>query len=153
MDNLLIQVTGRKRVVLYCPQEATNLYLSGDKSQVLDIDNPNLEKFPKFTKAVAYECFLEPGDVLFIPALWFHNVIALEFGVAVNVFWRHLDNGMYDSKDTYGNKDLVPASRAMQIMDRAVKTLEDLPEEYRDFYARRIVCKLKARCYKTKNIC
>ena len=148
MDNLLIQVTGRKRVVLYSPKDATNLYLNGDKSEILDIDNPDLQKYPKFEKAVAYECLLEPGEVLFIPALWFHNVISLDFGVAVNVFWRHLNKEMYDAKDTYGNKDLVPATRAMQIVDRSIKALEELPEDYRDFYARRIICKLKSRCYK-----
>ena len=78
MDNLLIQVIGRKRVVLYSPREATNLYLNGDKSEVLDIDNPDLSRFPKFTEVIPYEGFMEPGDVLFIPAMWFHNVISLE---------------------------------------------------------------------------
>ena len=29
MDNLLLQVKGRKRVVLYSPQDATYLYLNG----------------------------------------------------------------------------------------------------------------------------
>lgn len=29
MDNLLAQVTGTKRVVLYSPQDALHLYLSG----------------------------------------------------------------------------------------------------------------------------
>lgn len=29
MDNLLAQVTGMKRVVLYSPQDALHLYLSG----------------------------------------------------------------------------------------------------------------------------
>lgn len=147
MDNLLIQVSGRKRVVLYSPKDTTKLYLNGDKSEVMDIDHPDLKKFPKFAEATPFECFLEPGDVLFIPAMWFHNVISLQFGVAVNVFWRHLDAGFYDSKDTYGNKDLAPAARAMQIMDRAIKALEELPEEYKDFYARRLVCKIKDRCY------
>ena len=78
MDNLLIQVTGQKRVVLFSPRDATKLYLNGDKSEVLDIDNPDLKKYPKFVDAVQYECFMEPGDVLFIPALWFHNVISLQ---------------------------------------------------------------------------
>lgn len=151
MDNLLIQVTGRKRVVLYSPKDATKLYLNGDKSEVLDIDNPDLSRYPKFAEATPFECFMEPGDVLFIPAMWFHNVISLQFGVAVNVFWRHLDVSYYDNKDTYGNKDLVPATRAMQIMDRAIKALEELPDEYKDFYARRMVCKIKEKCYSRKD--
>lgn len=152
MDNLLIQVSGRKRVVLFSPKDATKLYLNGDKSEVLDIDNPDLSKYPKFAEATPFECYMEPGDVLFIPAMWFHNVISLQFGVAVNVFWRHLDPCYYDSKDTYGNKDLVPATRAMQIMDRAIKALEELPEEYKDFCARRVVCKVKGKCYSGKHV-
>ena len=83
MDNLLIQVTGQKRVVLFSPRDATKLYLNGDKSEVLDIDNPDLSKYPKFIEAVPYECFMEPGDVLFIPALWFHNVTSLQVGTFV----------------------------------------------------------------------
>jgi hypothetical protein len=30
------------------------------------------------------------GDVLYIPALWFHNVVAHDFSVAVNVFWKQV---------------------------------------------------------------
>ncbi|KAF5903290.1 tRNA wybutosine-synthesizing protein 5 [Clarias magur] len=67
MDNLLAQVTGRKRVVLYSPQDALHLYLTGDKSDVLDVDSPDLELYPDFVKACRYECVLEPGDLLFIP--------------------------------------------------------------------------------------
>lgn len=39
----------------------------GDKSEVLDIDAPDLKRFPEFVKAKRYECVLEPGDLLFIP--------------------------------------------------------------------------------------
>ncbi|XP_046584131.1 tRNA wybutosine-synthesizing protein 5-like [Haliotis rubra] len=147
MDNLLIQVNGRKRVVLFSPREVENLYLNGDKSEVIDIDNPDLERFPKFPDAERHEGFLDPGDILFIPALWFHNVISLEFGVAVNVFWKHLSPNLYDHKDTYGNKDPQPAARATQILDRALKTLEELPPEYRDFYARRLVTRIQTKAY------
>ncbi|XP_077037346.1 tRNA wybutosine-synthesizing protein 5 isoform X2 [Agelaius phoeniceus] len=109
MDNFLIQVTGRKRVVLYSPRDAPYLYLS---------------------------------------ALWFHNVISEEFGVALNVFWKHLPAESYDKTDTYGNKDPMAASRAIQILDRALKTLEELPEEYRDFYARRMVLRIQEKAYR-----
>ncbi|XP_062390078.1 tRNA wybutosine-synthesizing protein 5 isoform X1 [Sardina pilchardus] len=149
MDNLLAQVTGRKRVVLYSPQEAEYLYLSGDKSEVLDIDSPDLEKYPEFVKAQRYECVLEPGDLLFIPALWFHNTLALHFGVGVNVFWRHLPENFYDKKDPYGNKDPVAAARALQALERALGVLDELPADYRDFYARRMVLRIQSRSYST----
>uniref|UniRef100_A0A8D0E4J4 tRNA wybutosine-synthesizing protein 5 n=1 Tax=Salvator merianae TaxID=96440 RepID=A0A8D0E4J4_SALMN len=150
MDNFLIQVAGNKKVVLYSPRDAPYLYLSGTKSEVLDIDKPDLKKYPLFAKARRYECQLKSGDVLFIPALWFHNVTSEEFGIGVNVFWRHLSPNCYDKTDTYGNKDLTAASRAMQILDRALKTLEELPEEYRDFYGRLMVLRIQEKTRSTK---
>lgn len=50
MDNLLVQISGRKRVVLFSPRDAAHLYLLGDKSQVLDIDTPDLTAYPHFVK-------------------------------------------------------------------------------------------------------
>ncbi|KAI3355918.1 hypothetical protein L3Q82_004461 [Scortum barcoo] len=157
MDNLLAQVTGMKRVVLYSPQDALHLYLSGrwlrrdasgcDKSEVLDIDSPDLRRFPEFVKAKRYECVLEPGDLLFIPALWFHNTLALQFGVGVNVFWRHLPADCYDKKDPYGNKDPVAATRALQALERALHILDELPADYRDFYGRRMIQRIQNRTH------
>ncbi|XP_077174879.1 tRNA wybutosine-synthesizing protein 5-like isoform X3 [Paroedura picta] len=149
MDNVLIQVTGKKRVVLYSPRDAPYLYLSGTKSEVLDVDRPDLKRYPLFAKARRYEAVLKAGEVLFIPALWFHNVTSEEFGVGVNVFWKHLPAECYDKTDTYGNKDLAAASRAAQILDRALKTLDELPEEYKDFYGRRMALRIQEKTYST----
>ena len=147
MDNLLIQVTGSKRVVFFPPTDSQYLYLKGDKSAVLDIDSPDLLRFPLFSQAHRIECQLNAGDILYIPALWFHNVLSLEFGVAVNTFWKNLDDCFYDPKDTYGNKDLMPAARANQIIDRAIKALHQLPgEDYRDFYARQLIARIESKC-------
>ena len=44
---------------------------------VIDIDDPDLKEFPIFAEVTRHECVMEPGDVLFIPALWFHNVTSL----------------------------------------------------------------------------
>ena len=79
MDNILIHIVGRKKVVLFPPTESLNLYMNGDKSEIINIDNPDFACFPKFKNIQRYECVLEPGDILFIPALWLHNVKALDF--------------------------------------------------------------------------
>ena len=68
MDNFLVQITGRKRVVLFSPRDALNMYLHGDKSAVIDIDHPDTTKYPLFQNAMRYECTMSPGDVLYIPA-------------------------------------------------------------------------------------
>ncbi|XP_077393084.1 tRNA wybutosine-synthesizing protein 5 isoform X2 [Festucalex cinctus] len=140
-------VTGRKRVVLYSPQDALHLYLTGDKSEVLEIDSPDVNLYPEFVKAVRYECVLEPGDLLFIPALWFHNTLALQFGVGVNVFWRQLPADGYDKKDPYGNKDPVAAGRALQVLERALRCLDQLPPDHRDFYGRRMIQRIRERTF------
>lgn len=146
MHNLYLQVVGRKRVVLWPPSAALNLYLEGDKSQVVDIDTFDPDRFPLFPKARRLEVTLEPGDILFIPALWFHHTTALEYSVAVNVFWQELDKQLYDPKDTYGNKDHVPAARAMQMLGNVLKQLEILPKTYRDFYGRKLIQKIQQQC-------
>nr|XP_039248683.1 tRNA wybutosine-synthesizing protein 5-like [Styela clava] len=148
MDNLLIQVKGRKRVVLFPPTDVENLYLQGDKSEIMDIFTPDLSKYPLFAKVKRYEAFLEPGDLLFIPALWFHNVVALEFGIAVNVFWKNLSpHTLYDKKDPYGNKDLIPAARALDSIKHAIKVIGGLPADYKDFYGRRMAELIRSKTY------
>lgn len=143
MDNMLIQVQGRKHVVLFNPSDVPYLYLNGDKSEVLDIDNYDTKLFPKFSSAIKHECLLEPGDILFIPALWFHNTHALTYGIAVNVFWKNLQHDLYDKNDFYGNKDLVPASKALQSVENAVKLLQQLPNDYKEFYIQRAILNLE----------
>uniref|UniRef100_A0A0A9X1Z1 tRNA wybutosine-synthesizing protein 5 n=1 Tax=Lygus hesperus TaxID=30085 RepID=A0A0A9X1Z1_LYGHE len=143
MDNMLIQVSGEKRVALFSPEDTHYLYLSGDKSQVLDIDNPDTTAFPEFSKATRYETLLSPGDVLFIPALWHHNTVARVFGVGLNVFWKNLPHEMYDKTDVYGNKDPLPASKALSDVNKAIQSLSVLPKTYRDFYIQRAIAALE----------
>lgn len=145
MDNLLVQVVGRKRVVLFPPSAVEDLYLKGDKSLVVDIDNPDVDKFPRFPQAQRFECEMSPGDVLFIPALWFHNVTSIDYSVAVNSFWRGLDDKFYDSKDTYGNKDPPQVQRAMQMVDKAVGLLGELPDTFREFYCQRLIARVREK--------
>ncbi|KAK9861886.1 hypothetical protein WJX84_010417 [Apatococcus fuscideae] len=92
MPNLLLQICGRKRIRLWDPSQEDNLYITGSSSQVIDVDQPDLQRFPKFAAASSrvWECMLEPGEALFIPPLWFHNVSCIGFCASVNMFWRDL---------------------------------------------------------------
>lgn len=81
-----------------------------------------------------------------ILAFWFHSTRSLTYSVGINAFWKNLNPTFYDPKDIYGNKDLLPATRALQSLDKAVKNLKELPEEYMDFYARRMIQILQEKC-------
>lgn len=113
LDNVLCQIVGRKKVTLFPPSQYNNLYMVDSSSHVLNMTTPNLERFPRFIEASKhkFEVILEPGDMVFIPALWFHHIETIqsdadEYSISVNVFYEHFQSSMYDKKDLYGNKDI-----------------------------------------------
>ena len=57
--------------------------MKGDKSEIIDVDNPDLTKYPLYINAQRFETELYPGDIVFIPALWLHNVVYI---ILKNVF-------------------------------------------------------------------
>ena len=95
--NLACVVAGRRRFVLFPPEQLGNLYLGpvldtpgGVPISLVDDQNPNFGQFPRYKEALenAQEAILEPGDALYIPSLWWHGVTSLErFNVLVNYWW------------------------------------------------------------------
>ncbi|XP_073071483.1 bifunctional peptidase and arginyl-hydroxylase JMJD5 isoform X3 [Manis javanica] len=88
---LFDQVIGRKYIRLYSPQESEALYphdthLLHNTSQV-DVENPDLEKFPRFAKAPFLSCVLCPGEILFIPVKYWHYVQALDLSFSISFWW------------------------------------------------------------------
>lgn len=90
LHNLYGQVRGRKRFTLFAPAEHDNLYpypataLYGHMSYA----NPEAsEQWPKLRDAERFECILAPGDLLFLPAFWWHHVRSLELAISVNFWW------------------------------------------------------------------
>ncbi|XP_053813309.1 bifunctional peptidase and arginyl-hydroxylase JMJD5 [Vidua chalybeata] len=90
-QNFLAQVFGRKYIRLYSPQDSENLY--PHESQILhntsqvDVEDPDLVKFPNFTKAAFQSCILMPGQILFIPIKYWHYVRSLELSFSVSFWW------------------------------------------------------------------
>lgn len=90
-QNFLAQVVGSKYIRLYSPEDTEKLYphqsqLLHNTSQV-EVENPDLERFPEFAKAPYQECVLQPGDVLFIPVRHWHYVRSLELSFSVSFWW------------------------------------------------------------------
>ncbi|XP_057254010.1 bifunctional peptidase and arginyl-hydroxylase JMJD5 isoform X3 [Pezoporus wallicus] len=90
-QNFLAQVFGRKYIRLYSPQDSENLY--PHESQILhntsqvDVEDPDLVKFPNFRKAEFQSCVLMPGQVLFIPVKYWHYVRSLDVSFSVSFWW------------------------------------------------------------------
>eukprot|EP00616_Rhizochromulina_sp_CCMP1243_P000940 CAMPEP_0118970540 /NCGR_PEP_ID=MMETSP1173-20130426/7412_1 /TAXON_ID=1034831 /ORGANISM="Rhizochromulina marina cf, Strain CCMP1243" /LENGTH=551 /DNA_ID=CAMNT_0006919915 /DNA_START=42 /DNA_END=1697 /DNA_ORIENTATION=- len=96
--NFLIQLIGRKRVLLYPPRQYAYLYpfphthVSYHQSQV-DFADPDVLTFPDFTRAGAVEAILEPGDAIYIPPFWWHRIEALDLSLSMSVVSPSAEEG------------------------------------------------------------
>ncbi|MEG3165697.1 cupin-like domain-containing protein [Sphingomonas sp. PB2P19] len=96
-SNVAVVVAGRRRFCLFPPEQSANLYvgpldvtLAGQPVSMVDLENPDLARFPRFAEARRHMqvAVLDPGDAIFIPSLWWHDVKALApFNVLVNYWW------------------------------------------------------------------
>eukprot|EP00884_Botryococcus_braunii_P020764 jgi/Botrbrau1/7371/Bobra.0316s0015.3 len=90
--NLLAQVVGEKYIRLY-PPEATSLLhpyeegLTTNSSQI-DVEDPDLSRFPGFADLPFVDVCLKPGEMLYIPPLWWHFVKSLSISFSVSFWWK-----------------------------------------------------------------
>lgn len=76
-NNFHFNFVGRKRVILYPPSETKYLYHvphSIVSMEVINMDNPNFEKYPALAKARGFETHLGHGEALYIPSKWWHYI-------------------------------------------------------------------------------
>ncbi len=97
-NNLACCMVGRRHFTLVPPEQVHNLYPGpleptpgGQVVTMVDFREPDFDRFPRFREAMAAAqvAELEPGDVLFYPALWWHQVEALDgFNAMINYWWN-----------------------------------------------------------------
>jgi hypothetical protein len=98
-NNLLAQVTGRKHVVLIPPSQTGRMANRRHVfSDVHDITDPDcLAAHPAAREVLRYELVLTPGDLLFVPIGWWHQVRSESFSTMLtytNFLWP---NAGYES--------------------------------------------------------
>jgi hypothetical protein len=97
-DNTLYQVAGVKHLAIFPPSQLHNLYpfpLFGALPPwvcQLDIDHPDHERFPRARQALAkrYDVVLEPGNMIYLPTQWSHEVTIVSGSpcISVNRQWK-----------------------------------------------------------------
>ncbi|MDC8832477.1 cupin-like domain-containing protein [Alteromonas gilva] len=121
-DNIACVVKGRRRFIMFPPDQIENLYpgpLSptpgGQAITMVDLHNPDYQQFPKFKQAAEKGMIaeLEPGDGIFIPSMWWHQVEGLNnFNILVNYWWSNAERFM---------------GSAMNVLHHAMLSLRDKP--------------------------
>lgn len=97
-ENIACVVAGERRFTLYPPECISDLYIgpidrtmAGQPvSLAAAADARDREKYPRFEKAreQALIATLAPGDALYLPKLWWHQVESLSpFNCMVNYWW------------------------------------------------------------------
>jgi Cupin-like domain len=87
MSNVfLTQFEGKKRVVLFAPDQSDVLYkLPFNVHSTVDIDKPDYDNYPALKYAKGMTGILEFGDTLFMPAGYWHHIEYLEGGYGLSV--------------------------------------------------------------------
>eukprot|EP00931_Biecheleriopsis_adriatica_P066769 TRINITY_DN41049_c0_g1_i1.p1 TRINITY_DN41049_c0_g1~~TRINITY_DN41049_c0_g1_i1.p1 ORF type:complete len:490 (-),score=85.71 TRINITY_DN41049_c0_g1_i1:21-1490(-) len=90
--NLHVQLTGRKRFILFPPEAWPHLYPFPvhhdlDRRSMLDLDSPDGSRFPKWQGASGHMVELEPGEALYIPPYWWHHVQSLSPETTSMAMW------------------------------------------------------------------
>ncbi|HEV7716200.1 MAG TPA: cupin-like domain-containing protein [Steroidobacteraceae bacterium] len=123
-NNLACCVVGRRRFTVFPPEQIANLYPGpldptpgGQAISMVDFANPDFEKYPRFREAIAAGLVaeMEPGDALFLPSLWWHQVESLSpFNVLINYWWSSSPKFM---------------GTPMNVLHHALMSLRDRPEK------------------------
>ncbi len=158
-ENIAVVVAGRRRFTLFPPEQVANLYAgpfeltpAGTPVSLVDPANPDLDRFPLFTEAMALaqSAELEPGDAVYIPYHWWHGVESLgAFNFLVNYWWSDARQDLGRPYDAlmhafFALKHLPPEQRAAwkTTFDHFVFEVNGAPAEHLPPHARGVLGEL-----------
>lgn len=93
-DNIFAQIWGSKRIFLSPPHHDEFLYAREANALLFgspfNPEAPDFAQFPLARQASIIECIVNPGELLYVPAGWYHQVRALTFSLSANRWARGL---------------------------------------------------------------
>ena len=150
--NFYAQLYGTKKFTMFPPNSWPGLYPypflhpSHAQAQVNLSDDADVALFPLTRRVEAYQVVLQPGDLLYMPPLWFHHVESLSVSISVNV-WTDSDQTPVMEKvfalqlptsEVQWHSDHLKAIAGSVVMSRAVDSvchLRDCPLPNNDHFA------------------
>lgn len=135
--SLLMMLEGRKRFILFPPEQSSHMYPYSPFSlksilenrvvdSKVDCSSLDYEKYPNLLKAKGITGWLEEGQALFIPAGTWHFIEAEGRNVSINYFW--LQNTVKDWLQQ-PLRDFWLKRRAIDVLDQLRKIKHKLAAE------------------------
>lgn len=92
LHNVILQLDGRKRFVLFAPEDERFLYrepseVRANYSRIALTSAVDAATYPDFSNATPFVVELRPKDMLVLPAYWWHEVTTLESSLMLNYWW------------------------------------------------------------------
>ena len=130
-----VQIYGRKQYFVYAPDQTPFMYPVPDdpnRSQLNDVESPDLGKFPLFAQARGLTFTLDVGEMLFVPGGWWHTVRMLTPSITLSVNSANSSNWRMLSRDLCRQVYRIHPSRKKRLKlaaylgaQRALNTLKD----------------------------
>ncbi len=97
-SNIACCLVGKRRFTLFPPDQVHNIYPGplhptpgGQVITMANLRDPDFEVHPRFKEALENSVIadMEPGDALYYPSMWWHEVEAKDrFNIMVNYWWH-----------------------------------------------------------------
>lgn len=110
--NIACVLRGRRRFTLFAPDQVGNLYIgplefapTGAAISMARLDRPDDPRYPRLREALAaaHVAELEPGDAIYVPPMWWHQVESLQaLNALVNYWWRCVRSDGYAPQTALG---------------------------------------------------
>lgn len=94
-NNLIAQVCGAKRIWLADAAATAHIYNDRHVFSPVDLETIDLARFPLMRDVPVWQVDLHPGELLFVPIGWWHQVRALDISVTLTYTNFRFDNNYY----------------------------------------------------------
>lgn len=105
------QIVGRKRWLLVSPDQMRNCYMQtrqvGGYYPGTELQKPDLERYPLLGKVKFRTGVVHPGEMIWFPSLWLHEVVSLDDSISIT--------------HNYLNRDILLRALKHHFMGRVLK--------------------------------
>lgn len=91
-NNFFAQQYGEKHFTIFAPDDTGHLYPNPIDSRMphlssVDVDSPDPRTHPKYSLARPIRFTVKAGELLFLPAFWWHQVRSPHVSTSVSIWW------------------------------------------------------------------